>query len=196
MIIVKKKKIDENNRQLPIESSINKNNNLNTCNCFGKPKVCSICVIKPSQVASRAGTPGYRAPEVLFKYIHQTSAIDIWASGIIMLCIMSATLPFFRCPDDCTALAEITTVFGTTKMTQCARKLGKKFITSETLPGMDLKILCQKLRSRGKSSQNDKILLEENYSTEAYDLLTRLLDVDFKNRITADEALNHPFLKL
>lgn len=41
-----------------------------------------------------------------------------------MLCIMSATLPFFRCPDDCTALAEITTVFGTTKMTQCARKLG------------------------------------------------------------------------
>ncbi|KAF7987509.1 hypothetical protein HCN44_003271 [Aphidius gifuensis] len=190
-----RKKTDENNRKLSTES-LNKSENLNTCNCFGKPSVCSICTVKPSQVASRAGTPGYRAPEVLFKYIHQTSAIDIWASGIIMLCIMSATLPFFRCPDDCTALAEITTVFGTTKMTQCARKLGKKFITSETLPGIDLKTLCQKLRSRSKSPQNDKTPLEENYSTEAYDLLTRLLDVDFKTRITADEALNHPFLKV
>lgn len=109
-----------------------------------------MCLVRPAQVASRAGTPGYRAPEVLFKCTNQTpgmsfknnclkiifngniyiffhSAIDLWASGIIMLCIMSATLPFFRCPDDCTALAEITTIFGTIKMTQCARKLGTCF---------------------------------------------------------------------
>lgn len=52
------------------------------------------------------------------------SAIDIWASGVMMLCILSSTQPFFRSPDDCTALAEITSMFGTCKMQQCAQKLG------------------------------------------------------------------------
>lgn len=41
-----------------------------------------------------------------------------------MLCILSGSHPFFRSPDDCTALAEITSVFGSTKMQQCASKLG------------------------------------------------------------------------
>lgn len=83
-----------------------------------------MCISRPEQTAPRAGTPGFRAPEVLLKYPSQTPAIDIWASGVIMLCILSGTQPFFHSPDDCTALAEITTIFGSNKMQQCARKLG------------------------------------------------------------------------
>ncbi|XP_043595402.1 cell division cycle 7-related protein kinase-like isoform X3 [Bombus pyrosoma] len=94
------------------------------CYCFGKAKVCSLCISRPEQTAPRAGTPGFRAPEVLLKHPSQTPAIDIWASGVIMLCILSGTQPFFLSPDDCTALAEITTIFGSNKMQQCARKLG------------------------------------------------------------------------
>lgn len=45
------------------------------CYCFGKPKVCSVCLTKPQQMAPRAGTPGFRAPEVLLKHPSQTPGI-------------------------------------------------------------------------------------------------------------------------
>jgi len=52
-----------------------------------------------------------------------------------MLCILSGSQPFFRSPDDCTALAEITTIFGSKEVQKCAQKLGiltriAKFITN------------------------------------------------------------------
>jgi len=34
-----------------------------------------ICLREPEQLAHRAGTPGFRAPEVLLKYLLQTSGI-------------------------------------------------------------------------------------------------------------------------
>ncbi|XP_034935324.1 cell division cycle 7-related protein kinase [Chelonus insularis] len=197
----KRKLIDENNHKSPSLISSKNSGADNKCSCFGKPKICSVCVVKPSQVASRAGTPGYRPPEVLLKYQYQTPAIDVWASGIIMLCILSATQPFFRCPDDCTALAEIISVFGTAKLQQCARKLGKKLICSENTPGVDLVNLCQKLRNRSIHSKSNgtscrKTTIPEQYPPEAYDLLSKLLDVNYKTRITANDALEHAFLKI
>ena len=60
------------------------------------------CWSRRSQKAARAGTPGFRPPEVLLKYEHQTTAVDMWACGVIMLCILSRTYPFFRAPDDVT----------------------------------------------------------------------------------------------
>jgi cell division control protein 7 len=60
----------------------------------------------------------------LIKNKHGLSAIDIWASGVMMLCILSGTQPFFRSPDDCTALAEITSIFGSYQVQECAQKLG------------------------------------------------------------------------
>ena len=42
------------------------------CYCFGKPKICSMCLVRPVQNAPRAGTPGFRAPEVLLKHPLQT----------------------------------------------------------------------------------------------------------------------------
>jgi hypothetical protein len=44
----------------------------------------------------------------------------------MMLSILSGTQPFFRSPDDVTALAEITAIFGSNAMQQCAKKLGNK----------------------------------------------------------------------
>ncbi|KAK0086165.1 hypothetical protein PV325_003670 [Microctonus aethiopoides] len=196
---VKRKRGDENSHKLSQEASKKSSATDSKCYCFGKPRVCSLCLIRPSQVASRAGTPGYRAPEVLLKYSYQTPAIDVWAAGVIMLCILSATQPFFRSPDDCTALAEITVIFGTAKMQQYARRLGKKLIYSEDTTGIDLTTLCKKLRGRKQKSQNTenyfrKSPTPENYPPEAYDLLGKLLDIDYTTRITADQALEHPFL--
>lgn len=52
------------------------------------------------------------------------TAIDMWACGVIMLSLLSGTQPFFRSPDDLTALAEITTLFGSNAMQIMAKKLG------------------------------------------------------------------------
>lgn len=50
----------------------------------------------------------------------------MWAVGVILLCILSGCYPFFRSPDDLTALAEIMTVFGTDKIKETAKRLGNK----------------------------------------------------------------------
>jgi len=44
-----------------------------TCDCVGKLKVCNICIKRPEMKAPRAGTPGFRAPEVLLKYKYQNT---------------------------------------------------------------------------------------------------------------------------
>ena len=43
----------------------------------------------------RAGTPGFRAPEVLLMSVQQTTAIDIWSAGVTMLTLMSRRYPVF-----------------------------------------------------------------------------------------------------
>lgn len=48
----------------------------------------------------------------------------MWAVGVIMLCILSRTYPFFRSPDDVTALAEMITLFGSDEVKNVANRLG------------------------------------------------------------------------
>lgn len=57
------------------------------CFCYGRPTVCNVCLIKKEIQATRAGTPGYRPPEVLLKSTNQTTAVDCWAAGMLMISI-------------------------------------------------------------------------------------------------------------
>lgn len=43
------------------------------CDCLGKPRSCHHCTNLPGQQAPRAGTPGFRPPEVLIKHPQQTT---------------------------------------------------------------------------------------------------------------------------
>lgn len=78
------------------------------------------------QNAPRAGTPGFRAPEVLLKCPHQTTAVDVWSAGVIFLCLLSGRYPFFRATDDLSALAQVVALMGTAECTRVARELGKE----------------------------------------------------------------------
>jgi serine/threonine protein kinase len=57
--------------------------------------------------ANRGGTKGFRAPEVLLKVIDQTTAIDIWSSGVVFLSLLCCRFPVLSHSDDCLALLEI-----------------------------------------------------------------------------------------
>ena len=88
----------------------------------------SMLVISPrgNQVAPRAGTPGFRAPEVLIKYPKQTTAVDIWSAGVILLCLLSGRYPFFKAHDDMCAMAQITELFGSSSCIKAAKSLGTR----------------------------------------------------------------------
>lgn len=88
--------------------------------------VLFLVLSRSHQNAPRAGTPGFRSPEVLLKYPNQTTAVDIWSGGIMMLCLLSGRYPFFRAYDDLTALAQIISISGSSDCIKTADNLGKK----------------------------------------------------------------------
>ncbi|KAH8338110.1 hypothetical protein KR059_009233, partial [Drosophila kikkawai] len=202
--------------------------NSSKCFCFANPSVCLNCLMKKEVHASRAGTPGYRPPEVLLKYPDQTTAVDVWAAGVIFLSIMSSVYPFFKAPNDFIALAEIVTIFGDQAIRKTALALDRMITLSQRSRPLNLRKLC--LRFRHRTVFSDAKLLKSHesadgrcevcrncdqyffnclcddseYVTEpldayecfpasAYDLLHRLLEVNPHKRITAAEALQHPF---
>ncbi|XP_069823759.1 cell division cycle 7-related protein kinase isoform X2 [Dendropsophus ebraccatus] len=117
-----------------------------TCECYARDQVCNICLARSRQVAPRAGTPGFRAPEVLTKCPNQTTAIDIWSAGIIFLSLLSGRYHFFNAGDDMNALAQIMTIRGSRETVQAAKQFGKTVLCSKDLPAKDLRALCEGLR--------------------------------------------------
>ncbi|KAK0527798.1 Cell division control protein 7 [Tilletia horrida] len=79
--------------------------------------------------ANRAGTRGFRAPEVLLKCQDQTVAIDIWSAGVILLCMLTKRFPLFNADDDVVALLELGVLFGRKKMELCAYFHNRTFKT-------------------------------------------------------------------
>ncbi|NXG48531.1 CDC7 kinase, partial [Psilopogon haemacephalus] len=214
------------------------------CDCYATDKVCSVCLSRCQQVAPRAGTPGFRAPEVLTKCPTQTTAIDMWSAGIIFLSLLSGRYPFYKASDDLTALAQIMTVRGSRETIQAAKTFGKSILCTQVVAAQNLRTLCEKLRGTnssckrsqgeepsksisdstlptaveklcapetlGKQIQHVKSIQEgdgalemkeadmkgwDQVPDEAYDLLDKLLDLNPATRITAKEALQHPFFK-
>ncbi|CAI6335146.1 unnamed protein product [Periconia digitata] len=150
-----------------------------------------------SRRANRAGTRGFRAPEVLLKCTQQNTSIDMWSAGVILLTLLTRRFPFFHSADDIDALLEITTIFGRKKMRETAFLHGQVFETnvpsySEHGHTLEKIILwCTGRTSSDKGAPKKELSDEEK---EAAAFLYRLLECDSAKRITADEALHHPFI--
>lgn len=146
---------------------------------------------RPSRRANRAGTRGFRAPEVLFKCSEQTTSIDIWSAGVILLTILSKRFPFFNSADDVEAMIEIATIFGSKRMKAAGLLHGCVFETSIPTVGqqgftMEKIILWSTCRTDDKPLTDDEKL--------AVRFLERCMELDPSRRITAEEALQHEFL--
>jgi len=152
-------------------------------------EVCRVCLHRLPELSPRSGTPGFKAPEVLLKSWNQTSAVDVWSAGIILLCILSGKYPFFKVLNDGTALMEIITLFGSERCISVAKLLQKDLTCSKICPSHSLSQVCESLRT------NSLLPTASNCDSlrKAYDLLEKCLDVNPFTRITAAEVLQHPF---
>jgi cell division control protein 7 len=146
-----------------------------------------------SKRANRAGTRGFRAPEVLFKCTEQTTAIDIWSAGVILLTILSKRFPFFNSADDVEAMIEIATIFGSKRMKAAGLLHGCVFETNIPTVGqqgftMEKIILWSTCRTDDKPLTPDEKL--------AVRFLERCMELDPSRRITAEQALEHELLSI
>jgi len=69
------------------------------------------------------------------KCVYQTTAVDIWACGVILLSLLSGRCNFFHCPDDLSNLAQLVSLFGHKAMQDAATKMDKTVTMS--LPERD-----------------------------------------------------------
>ncbi|KAL0576963.1 Cell division control protein 7 [Marasmius crinis-equi] len=85
---------------------------------------------RPISKANRAGTRGFRAPEVLLKCGDQSGAIDMWSAGVILLFFLTRKFPLFQSNDDVEALMEIATITGKRAMERAAMLHSRTFSTN------------------------------------------------------------------
>ncbi|XP_053601979.1 cell division cycle 7-related protein kinase-like [Plodia interpunctella] len=201
------------------------------CSCAGAGGVCARCTALVAARAPRAGTQGFRPPEVLLKCVHQTTAVDMWASGVVLASILTARYPFFRAGDDVAALAELADLLGTRALQRAAASLGRRLVMSSSRRGVCLRKLCARLRGavppappappptaappapparcerchqlttlclcRDDPDQPETEVpgrVTAGFPDSAFALAWRLLDPNPRTRISADDALQHPFL--
>ncbi|EMC95638.1 hypothetical protein BAUCODRAFT_71150 [Baudoinia panamericana UAMH 10762] len=152
---------------------------------------------RPSRRANRAGTRGFRAPEVLLKCTAQSCLIDIWSCGIILLTFLSKRFPFFHSADDIDAFIELSCIFGKQKMKQVAFLHGQ--ILQTNIPSMTEtghsweKIILWCTGRNKKSAEGPGEGLSED-EKEAINFMRACLNLHPGNRISAEECLEHPYL--
>lgn len=142
------------------------------------------CKNLPKMIANRAGTRGYRAPEVLMSYFDQSPKIDVWASGVILLSFLSQRYPFFNAHEDLLSLYELSLILGTQSLKEAAAEIGRKVKFPDEHEKPDLRQLIRKI-----NLLFDEIQIDDS----VFDLLEKLLEPRISKRPTAQEALNHPF---
>ena len=149
----------------------------------------------------RSGTRGFRAIEVLMRAPYQTTQVDVYSVGVILLAILSRRYPVFYANDDLTALAELLYLLHPNEKyidKNAHRAASYYFPTSLENPNIST-------TSKYKNSKYERLRYfikhfyyqyhqkEHDWCDELFDLLFKCLEFKPENRITAKQALKHPF---
>ena len=146
---------------------------------------------RSSRRANRAGTRGFRAPEVLLKCTSQTTKIDMWSAGVILLTLLARRFPFFNSADDVDAMIELSSIFGRRRMKTVAAMHGSIYETNIDSIG-EKGFTFEKLILWSSCRERDRLSPAE---TQAVKLLGELMELDPNKRLSAREALQHEFFQ-
>ncbi|EGP82955.1 Ca2+/calmodulin-dependent protein kinase, partial [Zymoseptoria tritici IPO323] len=132
---------------------------------LGKP-------VRDGESEDTVGTPAFYAPELCFtepteEPVPVTKAIDVWAMGITLFCMLFARTPF----------------------------VDSEYVVMRQIADEEIYIPDKRLQPPTASSRRGELdLIYEDISDELQDLLHRLLIKDPRHRITLEEVRHHPWV--
>eukprot|EP00301_Raphidiophrys_heterophryoidea_P020058 c4846_g1_i1.p1 GENE.c4846_g1_i1~~c4846_g1_i1.p1 ORF type:complete len:178 (-),score=6.11 c4846_g1_i1:4-537(-) len=137
---------------------------------------------------TRVGTTAYNAPELLIRKSDYDYRIDIWSLGIIMASIIFQRFPFMHAEDDIDQLQSIIALSGLRKFQAMLNQYNFTLSSSR-------KHLLDFCYPEATSSWEQYITPDNSHlcSSEALDLLNKLLAIDPKERLSAKQALKHDY---
>ena len=139
---------------------------------------------QPYQV--RVATRNYKSPELLFGYSLYTPSLDIWGLGCTFASFLTKRCPFFRGRDNTELIFRITDFVGSEEIENFLKKYNITNIQPEILS----RIAGHKRRAYEFLNKEDNLV-----TPQAFDLLMKMLTVDLNERISAKDALQHPFFE-
>ncbi|KAJ3691637.1 hypothetical protein LUZ61_020801 [Rhynchospora tenuis] len=128
----------------------------------------------------------YRAPELLLGAKEYSTAIDLWSVGCIMAELL-AKEPLFDGGDEKTQLNKIFKTLGTPNE--------NNWPSYKNLPGAKAAFANQPYSKLREKFPRISFSGQPTLSDVGFDLLNKLLTYDPEKRITADEALRHPWFE-
>lgn len=132
-----------------------------------------------SQMTAYVSTRWWRAPEIIWNWMHYSQTADLWSVGCIMAEMMTGK-PLFP-GDHMQQLNPILKLCGTP-----SEEILEK-ITSQDAKNW--------IRSLPKTPRRNFREVFPTTTAEGADLLEKMLDLDADKRITAEQALAHPYLE-
>ncbi|XP_049622941.1 casein kinase II subunit alpha-like [Suncus etruscus] len=133
----------------------------------------------------RVASLHYKAPELLVEYEMYDYSLDMWSLGCILASMVFQKEPFFFGHDDINQMVRIINVLGTDDF----YKYIKKYQISLD-PRLKVHLVAQ---PRQKWDWFVNIDNKHLVNPEAYDIIENLLQYDHQLRLTAQEAMHHPY---
>lgn len=191
-----------------IHRDIKPSNLLINSNCL--LKICDFGMARPlssgpqdhaSFMTAYVATRWYRAPEVMLSFHTYTKAIDVWSVGCILAEMLGRRF-LFPGQNYLNQIDLILQLLGSPSE-EVLKNVGGEHAGRylRSLPERPPQLLSSKLpdarsvKGRGWSEKIDKKCLLVSRSPEALDLVDKLLRFDPAERLSVEDAMQHPFLK-
>ena len=151
----------------------------------GELKITDFGLARPIEENRLKYTPGvvtrwYRPPELLFGSEVYTESVDIWGAGCI-IAEMYIRKPLFGASSDLEQLKTVCIYCGTP--------------TEENFPGVSELPDFSKIQLKPEKRILKEYLKSKKLDSAAVDLIDKMLVLDPKQRISAQEALEHEYFK-